>query len=129
MGKFLIKARNADFVGILANYVGGGISRDQIYSYFPMRRRQPDGEFILRFLILIARLRGMKKDKKLGRDLRAHPDWDLIEFVLEMEHRQGKKRVQRLQQTMFFHSRTPRTQRDQTPSTIFKRMAGKPRAV
>jgi hypothetical protein len=129
MGKSLIKARNTDFVAILANHVGGGISRDQIYSYFPMRRREPDGEFVLRFLNLIARLRGMERDNELGRSLRAHLDWDAINSVLQMEQHQGKKRVQRLRHTMVLHVKRPRIQRYQTPSTILKRMAGKPRPV
>jgi len=53
MGTGFIGGDRHDLVGVLANRVGGGISRDQIYSYFPMERRVPDGEFVLRFLNLL----------------------------------------------------------------------------
>jgi hypothetical protein len=78
MARELIKARRLNFVSILANNVGGGLTKDQIYSYVSMRRREPDGEFALRFIRLVARLRGIAQNERLGGELQRHPDWVAI---------------------------------------------------
>jgi hypothetical protein len=129
MGCQLMGARRINVVEILANYVGLGISKDQIYSYFPMRRREPDGEFALRFLRLILRIRGIAGDEVLSAQLRAHPDWPVIAAALDMEKRQGIKRRKRLGRPLYLWSIPQRRQRYQTVSIAFKQMEKKPRTV
>jgi hypothetical protein len=55
--------------------------------------------------------------------------WGFIEFVLEMEHRPGKKTSPASAANRVFSLQDTTSERDQTPSTIFKRTAGKPGAV
>jgi hypothetical protein len=129
MGAQLLKAPRIDFVRILANYVGGGITTDQIFSYFPMRRREPDGEFALRCFRLMLRLRAIEGDAVLGPQLRAHPDWSVIATALGMEKRQGTKRGKLLGRPLYLWSIPQRKQRFQTVSTAFKQMGKRPRNV
>jgi hypothetical protein len=129
MGAQLLTARRIDFVKILANYVGGGITTDQIYSYFSMRRREPDGEFALRFLRLMLRIRGIAGDSVLSAQLRAHPDWPVIAAALDMEKRQGIKRRKRFGRPLYLWSLPQRRQRRQRLSIAFKQMEKKPRTV
>jgi hypothetical protein len=129
MARELIKARRLNFVSILANNVGGGLTKDQIYSYVSMRRREPDGEFALRFIRLVARLRGIAQNERLGGELQRHPDWVAISTVLSIEESAGKLRAKVLGTRVFFQVILPRLQRYQPVSITLKRMAEKPRHV
>jgi hypothetical protein len=129
MARYLLRSHRLSFVSILANSVGGGLTRDQIYSYVSMRRREPDGEFVLRFLKLVARLRGIAQSKKLGPEIRAHRDWRVIGAVLSIEERGADQRARVVGKRLSFQVTLPRLQRYQTVSTTLKRLAEKPRRV
>jgi hypothetical protein len=113
MGKHLI--RNEGFVAYLANKVGGKISGDQIYSYFSSGRRKPDGEFVLRFLALVAQLRGIRQHPKLGSLLPGH-----VVDALEVTSRPAWERQNQLRRPMFYALKSPRLRRGQTPSNMIK---------
>ena len=125
MGAYLIRPKC--FVAILANHVGGGISEDQIYSYFSTNRRCPDGEFALRLREFIALLRNMNEHLSLGPKVARYPGWYDVKSALEIEIDAGNMRVEATRRQMSLYRRTRSWLPEATPELIFKRMAAKRR--
>jgi hypothetical protein len=118
MGKYLIGPKN--FVAVIADEVGGGISHDQIYSYFATGRRKPDGEFVLRLLNFIALLRGISLHPILGSHFRTLPSWSDVETVLNIEKKRGEARVREVQRRIFMAVKPPTLRPRQTAFNVLR---------
>jgi hypothetical protein len=129
MGKAFIRSGFRPAIPILANYVGGGISRGQIYAYFTVGRRRPDGEFVLRFLRMVEWFWGFTR---MG-EVRDHPASFAINAVLSPERNAALKRQERRRCRYYFAVRVPNPPRPgrspQTLSDVLTRMTKRPRVV
>jgi hypothetical protein len=106
----------------ISNRVGGGISRDQIYSYFHQQRRKPDGEFVLRLLEFLALLRGLQEHKTLVAKLELEREWRHVEAALEIEADAADERSAQIGRPLYCKLRRVRFQPRSTSFSILRRL-------
>jgi hypothetical protein len=107
--------RQGGFVAYLARKIGGGISGDQIYSYFSSGRRKPDGEFVLRFLAMVMLLRGIRDQPKFRVLLSK-----CIADALLVTRQPRLDREKQLGRPLYHFAKFPIPRRGQTPSNMIK---------